>query len=47
MKKLEKQVSEIILNYCEGIYHLEFQIEDLGKMSKEIVSCVNNHNLTE
>ena len=29
--QLQEKISEIIMDYCEGINHLEFHIDDLPK----------------
>jgi hypothetical protein len=37
---MNEQVKDIILSYCQGIYHLEFAIEDLDEMVEKIVDTV-------
>jgi hypothetical protein len=35
---LEYKISQVILNYCQGITHCEFDYADLGEMVDKIVS---------
>ena len=35
---MKEQIKNIIESYCEGTYHLEFNIADLDKMSDEILA---------
>ncbi len=37
-----EQVKDIILSYCQGIYHLEFDIEDLDEMVEKIIDNVTD-----
>ena len=43
--QLQEKISEIIMDYCEGINHLEFHIDDLPKMSDRIMLAVELHNI--
>ena len=36
---MEKEITNIIESYCEGINWLEFNKEDLPKMVEEILNC--------
>jgi hypothetical protein len=40
-EQLQKEIEEIILGYCQGIRYLEFDIEDLSKMSEEILKKIS------
>ena len=43
MKELiEEQMKKIILGYCQGINHLEFDLKDLDKMVDELKEAVEN-----
>ena len=35
---MKEQIKNIIESYCEGTYHLEFNIADLDKMADEILA---------
>jgi hypothetical protein len=39
---MNEQVKDIILSYCQGIYHLEFDIEDLDEMVEKIIDNVTD-----
>ena len=34
---MEEKIKEIILSYCQGIEHLEFDYSDLDEMVKKII----------
>ncbi len=37
---IEEQMKKIILGYCQGINHLEFDLQDLDKMVNELKETV-------
>ena len=37
-EKMDEQIKDIILSYCEGINHLEFSLEDLDEMVEKIAA---------
>ena len=41
--KIKNEIENKILSYCEGVTHVEFNINDIGKMVTEIESVVKNN----
>lgn len=43
--KVKNEIEDKILSYCEGITHVEFNINDIGKMINDIENVVKNNDL--
>lgn len=42
-KKVRKAIKEAILNYCEGITHVEFNVNDLDNMVDDIEKVIEEN----
>jgi hypothetical protein len=44
MNKLEEEIKDIILSYCEGWTYCEFDYEDINEMVERIIAKSKNAN---
>ena len=40
MNEKQQLIANIIHDYCEGIQHLEFNKDDFGEMTNEIIAAI-------